>query len=369
MRILSFSHDSQAYGAQRSLLGMLRGLRLRDHEVLLVVPSEGPLLELAQEEGIETFVLPYPYPSSKPLRALRFLLGYPGAAAGIRRLAEEVSPDVIHYNTAACVAPAAALRRSLTARVWHLREAAPYRKRLSLWVLRWCDSAIFNCRHIARQYPVLERISDNAVVHNGIDVAPPRPEEISAVRARFGWREEDYVVVFAGQLRPHKDPMAVVEAVAGVRRKGVPIKACIAGEGPLRAELLQAVAKLELGSMVAVPGFHEDPLTLIAAADVMVCPSLEEPFPRVGLEAMALGKAVVATTVGGIPEQVVQGETGILVPPGDRDALTSALISLSLDATMREQMGRAGAERHAMHFTESAYAAGVEAVMRRLVSN
>ena len=369
MRILSFSHDSELYGAQRSLVGMLRGLRLRDHEVMLAVPSDGPLIDLAQEEGIETVTLPYPYPSSRPLRALRFLLAYPGAAAGIRRLAEEVSPDVIHYNTAACVAPAAALRRSLTAKVWHLREAAPHRKRLSRWVLRWCDSAIFNCRYIARQYPLLERISANTVVHNGIDVLPPRPEEIAAVRAEFGWREGDYVVVFAGQLRPHKDPMAVVEAVATGRRRGVPIKACIAGEGPLRGELKGAIASLELDSMVAVPGFHNNPLALIAASDVLVCPSLEEPFPRVGLEAMALGKPVVATTVGGIPEQVAQGETGILVPPGDKGAFASALISLSIDSEMRAEMGSAAAERHAMHFTESAYAAGVEAVMLRLVSN
>ncbi len=368
MKILSFSHDGNYYGAQRSLLGLLQGLRRRGHEVALVVPARGPLADAASEGEIPLRILPYPYPSARPARAWRFLREYPGAAAKIRKAVAELRPDLIHFNTAACVAPAAALRLSGTPRVWHLREAAPYRRLLSRLVRRWSDGVIFNCRYIAKAYPLLQNLDGSAVVYNGLDISKPGPRKIEAVREEFGWKRGDVAAAFAGQLRPHKDPMALIEAAARARRAGVPLKACLAGDGPLLAELRSAVVKLCLEDTVSLPGFRDDSLAILAASDIVVCPSLVEPFPRVLLEAMALGLPVVACEVGGIPELVLHGQTGILFAPGDRAALAEALIGLAGDRKRREALGVAGQERHRERFSEDAYAAGVEKAIQQKVT-
>jgi len=369
MKILSFSHDAELYGAQRSLLGLLRGLRRRGHEVILALPDEGSLAEEANRSGINFRVLSYPYPSSRPLRAFRFILRYPHAAASIRSLVRELSPDLVHFNTAACVAPAAALARHKLPKIWHLREAAPFRKLMSRMIARWSDAVIFNCQHIASAYPHLRAGETGAVVYNGLEVVQPSAGEIEIERREFGWDENDVVALFAGQLRPHKDPLALIEALAAARSRGVEIKGCVAGKGPLLPVLKRKVSHLGLDEQVSIAGFRGDAIALMAAADIVVCPSLVEPFPRVGLEAMALGLPVVASAVGGIPEQVAHGETGLLFPPGDREKLAEALIKLAGDPQLRKALGDAGKQRHRTLFSEEAYSAGVEKVMQQLVRN
>ena len=368
MRILSFSHDGNLYGAQRSLLGLLRGLRRRGHEVQLVLPESGDLSGAAEDEEIPVRVICYPYPSTRPLRAIHFLRCYPRAARKIRKLVEDSAPDIVHFNTAACFAPAAALKKAKIARLWHIREAAPLRRVLSKYIRRWSNAIIFNCSHIAEVYPSLKDLASSAVVHNGLDIQRPSADEINAVRNEFGWTESNVVVTFAGQLRPHKDPLAVVEAIAIARRQNVALRACISGEGPLLSQLKRAVERLKIEEYVSLPGFRSDSLAILAASDIVVCPSLVEPFPRVALEAMALGLPVIATEVGGIPEMVADGETGLLFPAGDREAFADALCTLGKDKEKRKELGLAGSVRHRTFFSEDSYAIGVEQVINKLLA-
>ena len=377
MKILAFSHDGALYGAQRSLLELLAALRPRGHEPALAVPADGPLAAAAAEAGLSVRVVPYPYPSTRPERALGFGLRYGAAARRIRALVAGEKPDAVLFNTAACIVPAAALRRGAVPRLWHVREAAPCRRVVSRLLRRWSDAVVFNSRHTAAAYPRLRGLETCAVVHNGLDLRAPGASEVEAVRREFGWGEGggkgggggDTVAVFVGQLRRHKDPAAVVDLADEARRRGIGLRAAVVGDGPLLPALRRRVRELSLEDRVALTGFRRQRTAILAAADLLLCPSRREPFGRVAVEAMALGLPVVATDVGGLPEIVLHGETGQLVPPGDRAALFDAVARLAADRGLRRELGEAGRRRYLARFTADVYAAKMEEVLARLTSN
>jgi glycosyltransferase involved in cell wall biosynthesis len=141
----------------------------------------------------------------------------------------------------------------------------------------------------------------------------------------------------------------LVEAAALLRRHAPAARVLIVGDGEERATLERQAAALGLDDMVLFVGMRTDVPALLAAADVYVQPSLFEAFPVSVLEAMAVGLPVVATAVGGVPEMVAHGKSGLLVPPARPDALAAAMVQL-LDSATRTAMGasgRAWVEQHA----------------------
>lgn len=366
MKIISFSHDANLFGAQRSLLTLLTGLKKRNHDTTLVVPGEGDLTEALKKTDIDWSIIRYPYPSLKPHKFLSYLKNYAEPATKIRQIVNELKPDLVHFNTAACVAPAMALRKSSAKKIWHLRERAPQRWLLERLINRWSDHAIANCQDTGSAYHMLNRLGKISVVHNGLDLKPPKAEAVSQMQSKLGWKDGELTIAFAGNLLPHKNPLAVVEAVAILKERNIPCKACILGEGILKETVVQKIDQMGLTGEVILPGFVQNTSDYLAAADVVVIPSLVEPFPRVGLEAMALSKPIVGTTVGGMQEQTVSGETGMLVPPGNSEAIADALQKLAANKNLLLSLGQAGFRRYEESFTSEAYVNGFTAVIDKL---
>jgi glycosyltransferase involved in cell wall biosynthesis len=125
----------------------------------------------------------------------------------------------------------------------------------------------------------------------------------------------------------------------------------IAGEGELRPSLERQIKEHHLEKHVLLAGFRPDVLSLHKAFDIFVMSSVTEGLGTSLLDAMACGKPIVATTAGGIPEVVVDGETGFLVRPRDHEAMGSAIVKLLKDATLRERMGAAGLIRARKKFS------------------
>jgi glycosyltransferase involved in cell wall biosynthesis len=146
-------------------------------------------------------------------------------------------------------------------------------------------------------------------------------------------------VLYAGRLSAEKGVRELVTAT-----RGLPL--VVAGDGPLRAEVP--------GALGMVP--HDELLRLYERAAVVACPSRREGFGVACLEAMAAGRPVVASSVGGLRDLVVDGETGLLVPPGDVAALRAALEQLLGDAGLRARLGGAARERVLAEFTWKRYA-------------
>jgi glycosyltransferase involved in cell wall biosynthesis len=166
------------------------------------------------------------------------------------------------------------------------------------------------------------------VIPNGIEV----PAEVAEP-------DDPPHVLYAGRLSAEKGVRELVTAT-----QGLPL--VVAGDGPLRDEVPWALGM--------VP--HDELLRLYERAAVVACPSRREGFGVACLEAMAAGRPVVASAVGGLRDLVVDGETGLLVPPGDVAALRAALERLLDDADLRARLGRAARERVLAEFTWKRYA-------------
>jgi len=142
----------------------------------------------------------------------------------------------------------------------------------------------------------------------------------------------------------------------------------IAGEGDELSALQAQLKQLNLGASVQLLGFRKDIPALMRACDVFVLPSLAEPFGLVILEAMALGKPVIATRDGGPPEIVADQATGILVPPRDPAALAGAIGQLVGNPAQGDAMGQAGLARYQSHFTVDRMAREILAIYQKCLA-
>lgn len=194
------------------------------------------------------------------------------------------------------------------------------------------------------------------VVHNGIDQAPSGTADPDVL----GLAKQGPVVVAVTQLRPGKGVETLVEAAPVVLARHPTAKLAIIGDGPLRDSLRDRARALKVDHAVRFLGEHADPAAVLRSATVFVLPSWAEAFPYVILEAMSAGLPVVSTDVGGISEAITHGESGLLVPPRDHEAIAGALSALLDDASLRERIATAAHQVVARRFTRAAMVQGVQ---------
>ncbi len=191
------------------------------------------------------------------------------------------------------------------------------------------------------------RLEQYVVIPSGVNVERIRRDAPSReiARRRLGIDPEALLVVGAGRLIRIKGFQTLIRAFPEVVRAFPNARLVIAGEGPLRDGLLKEAQDLGVGADVEIRGGFEGIWPVLSASDLVVVPSLNEGMGRVLVEAMALGRAVVASAIGGIPAVVVDGETGLLVPPEDPEALAQAVGELLKNPERRARMGEAGRRR------------------------
>ena len=188
------------------------------------------------------------------------------------------------------------------------------------------------------------------------------------MRRSCGFPDGELVVLTVASLTPVKDHAGLLEAAARLRtQSAVPFRLLFVGEGALRSELERRVGELGLTRHVDMPGASDRVPDLLAAADVFVLPSHLEGMSNAILEAMASGLPVVAKAVGGNPELVVDGETGLLCRPGDPESMAAAIGRLLQDASLRRRMGEAARKRAVETFSIDAMLRNYADYYRRVV--
>jgi glycosyltransferase involved in cell wall biosynthesis len=211
------------------------------------------------------------------------------------------------------------------------------------------------------------------VVVHGIDQSGPRRamaqrEEIRArLRRELDVPDEDLLVVTVGGLRAEKGYDVLLDAAQLADRRGLPLHFAVAGDGVLHDELRARHEALDLGARFQFLGHRRDALDLLVAADIFVLPSRQEGLPVVLMEATSIGAPIVATRVGGVPQVVEDGTNGLVVPPGDPEALVTALGRLAADPRLRAHLGRQALERGAA-FDVARSTAEIENLYRSLAA-
>lgn len=190
-------------------------------------------------------------------------------------------------------------------------------------------------------------------IANGVDTDTfrPCPNGKETIRSMLGLKPEQFYIGTVGNLRPVKNQVLMLRACRKLCQNYENVRVIIAGTGPLQDELSHYTKELGIQHKVQFLGARTDIPDVLNAMDVFVLPSLSEGMPNAVLEAMACGLPVVATRVGGLPEVVEDGETGILTPSQDEAFLESALFNLLHDDTKRQMLGEKGRKRVLEHFS------------------
>ncbi|SRR5581483_11221539 len=348
--------NGPANEAERAILArreiiLLRELEARGVETTVALCGDGGNLSADLERaGIDAHVLPVALP---PSAITMFRVSE--AASHLRALAAQTGPDLIEA-TEAMPAIAAALGHSRheSHTLVYRRQHGGGRKRL-LFASRL--AARLNGRTIVSCEAMRQRAAaDDHSPLDAIEIATPGtahppdidPAEIEAARQSLGIPREARVISVVSRFRREKGLdvlLGSLHRLAAAR----PVHVIIAGSGPEEQTLRQ------MAGMSNIPvhfiGHREDVALWLRAGDVVAIPSRRESFGRVVLEAMANGRPVVATTAGGLPEAVVEGETGLLVPPGDEAGLASALTSLLNDDERAQRFGHAARNRFLARYT------------------
>jgi L-malate glycosyltransferase len=326
-------------GGQNQVLNTVLGLRALGHRTMLVAHSEGVLRQRAKE-GLDLLSL-------APKTEMDLT-----AAWRLSRIIKQLKPNIVHAHDPHAVAMAA-LALSMSTQLskpplvaarrvdFHLKGNA-----LSRWKYRQVDCFVCASEAI-RQMLIGDGVppARTVTVHEGIDIERVDGAEPANLHGEFWLPHHAPIVGNVAALVGHKGQRHLIEAARLVLPQMPDARFVIAGEGELRPALERQIKDHHLEKHVLLVGFRPDVLSLHKAFDIFVLSSVTEGLGTSLLDAMAAGKPIVATRTGGIPEVVIDGETGLLVPPRDDEALADAIVRLLKDAGLRRAMGEAGRAR------------------------
>jgi len=336
------------FSLRHFLLPLIRGIRARGHHVIGAC-ADGPLLDAARTEGFAIVALPLVRGLSPiaQLRAFRALLA----------LFRRERPDLVHAHMpisgflARLAARVAGVPRvAYTCHGFLFNQPGPWLRRAAAFAMEWIGGRLTDIYLTvsteeaadARRFGVSPRAT---AAGNGRDPAIFRPDPAARtrIRAELGASEERVVILAVSRLVRHKGYPELLAAMRDVDADLWVVGERLASDHG--EDLEPAFATAGLGCRLRRLGYREDIPALMAAADIFALPSHFEGLPMSVIEAMLCGLPVVATDINGPREQVVDGETGLLVPPMRAEPLAVALRRLAGDAGLRASMGQAGRVR------------------------
>lgn len=376
INILYGTRSGDPYGAKRSLLSLIEGLDRSRFRPLIVCPEPGFLSSKAKELEMQVHILPvYDFTfTSNPLLLLRQGWRLWRNIFTLMLLFRREKIDLVHVNCFKVGPPYAIAARMLGIPcIWHSREilmTTPFKERILLeMILSLPDRVITVSEACAAQFRRGGQGDTKiAVVYNGIDSeAFVAQADGQAVRREFGLASDTPLVGSVGQLIPWKGQDNFVRVAARVLSELPEARFLIVGQEVESHQGFQSILEelaLTLGieDHVIFTGFRQDVPSLISSMDVFLhCAVQPDPLPRVILEAMALGRPVVATNTGGIPEMIEGGRSGLLAPAQDVEGLAEGTMSLLSDRDLAGRMGQAARARVKERFSIAQH---VQAVMQ-----
>jgi L-malate glycosyltransferase len=339
LKILHIDPEKNWGGGEAQVFGLLQNLAHWGHRNDLATPPDGELFRRSLDLSIRKIPL--------TIRNDFDITGVPA----LRRLIRQERYDIVHFHTKRAHALCLWLPRGHRAPKFIVTRRMDYPEARNSYT-----RVLYNRRVdgvVAISQSIVDRLSDAGVnrrmirlIYSGID---PRP--FRGLLNKEQRPDEPPVVAIVAVLEERKGHRFLLDAARVLKDRGRTIKYVLAGEGSHKAQLQHWVQMLGLQQEVSFLGFVKDVPKLLSSINVLALPSLYEGLGVAALEGMAAAKPVVGTRVGGLAELIIDGQTGLLVPPGDGTALAEAIEKLISDPAMAQAMGQRGAERVSRDFT------------------
>ncbi len=347
-------------GTELHLLNLAEQLQMRGHHVVVAARPGKFVNQEANKRGLRVALLTVE-------RQWDFK-----DAQEFRRLMQREKFDVVHVHWSTDYVVGPLMARRIGVPVVLMSRHSPYKLKSALGRFLY-EKVLFN-RIIALSESVRRTLLGQGLnpdkvitLHHGTDTAAFRKTTVDplVVRSEWGIPPDAFVAGMVGRIAEEKGWETFLRAVA----KTPKMYAVLVGEGPQSEDAKKLAAELGIENRVVFAGFRSDVNNAMNALDVHVLASIwEEPCAAVVQQAMALSKPVVGTNLGGTPEMIADGETGLLVPPQDADALAKALATLASSPEKRTLMGAAGRIRADKLFTLSGMTDRIEALYRELLA-
>ncbi len=345
-------------GLEKVVISLIRALDPQKYKPFLIcLDGCGRLFEQAQLPAEHCLVL-------DKQRAFNFgvLRFDPRMLARINQFVRSNDIHIVHtHNAAPLIYSGLALRlgwrRPVVIYSEHnqLYSATPMGKRKFRYYVRLADQLVAVSDDLRRTLQQQVKVRQPVrVIHNGIDGARFAAADGQSVRQELGVAADETLVGTGVVLSEQKGVPFLLTAAQQVLARQPKTRFVIAGDGPLKEQLEQQAAELGLGKRVLFLGYRSDMPAVIAAFDIYVLPSLWEGLPLALLEALAAGRPIVATAVGGSPEVVDHGINGFVIPPRDSTAMAERLLTLISDPDLRRQMAQVNRARFAEQFSLAA---------------
>lgn len=368
IKILQIIGDSSLSGGPQHVLTLSFGLKNK-FDVTVACPP-GPMVKELQKNHIKSFIIPMKsradlsaiFKLRKLIKKEKFKIAHTQGSRGgsIGRLACWGLKVLVLYTE--------------HTRTFEFKLKNPALDQIHIIGLRFLDYLTHKTIAVSeavRQWLIKTPITESEkviTILNGIDLNRFNFDiDINKKREELNLFSSNLLICTVASLLPHKGIKYLLYAIYEVKKKIPNINLLIVGCGPQQRELEEIVEKLKIKKDVRFLGVREDVLKILKIIDVFVLPSQAEPFGLVILEAMALGKPVIGTKVGGIPEIISDQKTGILVPPGDSKALAKTIIELLTNDQKAKHMGEAGRRRVEKYFTSQAMVEKTENLYKKLL--
>lgn len=335
-------------GTEISTLLLLKHMDRRKFNPFFVLQGKGPYYDRIVKMDVPVTIIPL-----NQLKVIS-LIKYINTVWNLSRFIRKNRIDIVVCTLEPCNQyglPAARLNRIPIA--CHTRNLIPDFRSFWRTLLHFPDVLIANSKATADSYsPFVRKPSKIKIVYNGVDLEEYSPSTNgNVVRRRYGIGDNRFLIGMVGRISRPKRQDIFLKTIAEVLKFYPDVSAVIVGDtkinrsGQYLEELYQLVKELELEDKVVFIGFINDMKGLYASLDLLVLPSKAEPFGRVLIEMMAMGKPVVATKSGGAVEIVEHEVTGLLIPPDDEKSMSKAILKIIHDEQSAKKMGNAGRKR------------------------
>jgi glycosyltransferase involved in cell wall biosynthesis len=356
LRVIFVTGSLPHGGAERQSIAVMNRLAERGHDCHAVYVRNDPsqLDRIRLREGGTVRCL-----NATRYLDMRALADFAAHISGIKPSAVvAANPYALMYSSLALRLSRVRAPLVVTFHTTRLFGAKEHAKMIIDRLFFWsADRLVFVCEKQRRYWlrrGVLSR--KNEVIYNGVDTDyfsdTSNSEERRELRQGLGFSDADYVIGISAVLRPEKNHVQLVDAVAALRSLGVPARVLMIGDGPMRGAVERRRSELKVDAEVRITGFQREVRSYISVCDVMVlCSFAVETFSLAALEAMAMEKPVIHADLGGASEMIFPGRNGFLFPVGDTRTLVDKLAILA-DRTVSARMGRAAREVVETRFSE-----------------